>query len=322
LGKMKFIIDGYKELLRYGSLSSRTTKVQLLGALVALLPLVLIVAVAGSALRSSQTNEGLTAAALLAATALILSGPFFIAVIVRRINDTFPGSSWARFFSRHLENTALNILKFVGLWVGLIIIGISMLLFFWPAYLIMLLAVLVLPGTRPTQQSTFIPPPPPSLRSGSLPPLPPQIVATSIQEFVEDERTPLHRQGIFWFAVAAAAFVIVSTLNPGILSSGTNLVEAPSPASSMETSIEPSPIASATPTASPTASPTPTQSLVPVSTTGPEQVVEQPVEAALDPRFRTCGDANAAGYGDYISGVDPEYDWYMDRDRDGIVCER
>lgn len=42
----------------------------------------------------------------------------------------------------------------------------------------------------------------------------------------------------------------------------------------------------------------------------------------LDPRFRTCGDANAAGFGPYVRGIDPEYDWYIDRDRDGRACER
>jgi hypothetical protein len=41
-----------------------------------------------------------------------------------------------------------------------------------------------------------------------------------------------------------------------------------------------------------------------------------------DPRFRTCREANAAGYGPYRSGVDPEYAWYQDRDHDGVVCER
>ncbi|GAA1976763.1 hypothetical protein GCM10009798_42460 [Nocardioides panacihumi] len=40
-----------------------------------------------------------------------------------------------------------------------------------------------------------------------------------------------------------------------------------------------------------------------------------------DPRFGTCGEAIAAGYGPYVRGVDPEYDWYTDRDGDGIVCE-
>ncbi|GAA3205954.1 excalibur calcium-binding domain-containing protein [Actinocorallia longicatena] len=42
---------------------------------------------------------------------------------------------------------------------------------------------------------------------------------------------------------------------------------------------------------------------------------------ATDPRFRTCREANAAGYGDYVRGEDPEYGWYQDRDGDGTVCE-
>ncbi|MEU7828530.1 MULTISPECIES: excalibur calcium-binding domain-containing protein [unclassified Nonomuraea] len=47
-----------------------------------------------------------------------------------------------------------------------------------------------------------------------------------------------------------------------------------------------------------------------------------PTSGANDPRYRTCGDANAAGYGPYRKGVDPEYAWYQDRDGDGLVCER
>lgn len=52
-------------------------------------------------------------------------------------------------------------------------------------------------------------------------------------------------------------------------------------------------------------------------------VAAEPPQGApgLDPRFRTCGDANASGYGPYVSGRDPEYDWYIDRDRDGVACE-
>jgi hypothetical protein len=41
-----------------------------------------------------------------------------------------------------------------------------------------------------------------------------------------------------------------------------------------------------------------------------------------DPRFDTCKEAEAHGYGPYRAGVDPEYGWYQDRDSDGIVCER
>ena len=41
----------------------------------------------------------------------------------------------------------------------------------------------------------------------------------------------------------------------------------------------------------------------------------------LDPRFDWCYEANAAGYGNYQRGRDPEYDWYRDGDGDGWVCE-
>lgn len=41
----------------------------------------------------------------------------------------------------------------------------------------------------------------------------------------------------------------------------------------------------------------------------------------LDPRFSTCTAAKAAGYGPYYKSKDPEYYWYIDRDKDGIACE-
>jgi endonuclease YncB( thermonuclease family) len=40
-----------------------------------------------------------------------------------------------------------------------------------------------------------------------------------------------------------------------------------------------------------------------------------------DQRFPTCKAAKAAGVGPYVSGQDPEYDWYRDADHDGVVCE-
>lgn len=43
--------------------------------------------------------------------------------------------------------------------------------------------------------------------------------------------------------------------------------------------------------------------------------------AGLDPKFAYCYQAVAAGYGPYVRGVDPEYDWYTDSDGDGVVCE-
>lgn len=40
-----------------------------------------------------------------------------------------------------------------------------------------------------------------------------------------------------------------------------------------------------------------------------------------NPRFSTCKDAKAHGYGPYRKGVDPEFHWYRDADGDGFVCE-
>lgn len=42
---------------------------------------------------------------------------------------------------------------------------------------------------------------------------------------------------------------------------------------------------------------------------------------ANDPRFGTCKEAKAHGYGPYYKGQDPEYSWYRDGDSDGITCE-
>ena len=54
----------------------------------------------------------------------------------------------------------------------------------------------------------------------------------------------------------------------------------------------------------------------------PSKSSTSPPTATLDPQFRTCGEANDAGYGPYSQGSDPECDWYQDRDHDGLVCER
>ena len=44
-------------------------------------------------------------------------------------------------------------------------------------------------------------------------------------------------------------------------------------------------------------------------------------QSQADPRFGTCREAKARGYGPYYSDFDPEYDWYRDADSDGVVCE-
>ena len=43
--------------------------------------------------------------------------------------------------------------------------------------------------------------------------------------------------------------------------------------------------------------------------------------AGNDPQYSSCAKAKAAGYGPYLQGTDPEYSWYRDADKDGIVCE-
>lgn len=55
--------------------------------------------------------------------------------------------------------------------------------------------------------------------------------------------------------------------------------------------------------------------------TEPPQGGDESADQGLDPRFDTCGEANGAGYGPYRRGQDPEYAWYIDRDRDGLACE-
>lgn len=57
------------------------------------------------------------------------------------------------------------------------------------------------------------------------------------------------------------------------------------------------------------------------STLAPAPVAPLPAAGGTDPRFGTCREAIAAGFGPYVRGVDPEYDWYRDADGDGVVCE-
>ncbi|MEJ5914531.1 excalibur calcium-binding domain-containing protein [Pseudokineococcus sp. 1T1Z-3] len=53
----------------------------------------------------------------------------------------------------------------------------------------------------------------------------------------------------------------------------------------------------------------------------PAPPAAEPQDAGTDPRFDTCGAALDTGYGEYVRGVDPEYDRYRDGDGDGVVCE-
>ncbi|MFI0405037.1 excalibur calcium-binding domain-containing protein [Actinomadura sp. 3N508] len=67
-----------------------------------------------------------------------------------------------------------------------------------------------------------------------------------------------------------------------------------------------------------TPSPRPTQKAKPTPRPKPRKTARP--APRTDPRFPTCTAAKAAGYGHYRVG-EPEYSWYEDRDRDGVVCE-
>ena len=54
----------------------------------------------------------------------------------------------------------------------------------------------------------------------------------------------------------------------------------------------------------------------------PTPVPTQAPQVGTHPRFSSCAEAARNGYkGPYVRGVNPEYAWYQDRDRDGLVCE-
>jgi hypothetical protein len=56
-------------------------------------------------------------------------------------------------------------------------------------------------------------------------------------------------------------------------------------------------------------------------TLGAPQPAPTSTKTGQDPRFGTCREAKANGFGPYVKGVDAEYDWYRDGDSDGMVCE-
>jgi hypothetical protein len=77
----------------------------------------------------------------------------------------------------------------------------------------------------------------------------------------------------------------------------------------------------ATPSANVCGAPAPPPPLPPVTQPSSPVTVPPGPRGGLDPRFRTCREAIAHGYGPYRKGVDPEYPWYRDGDGDGINCE-
>jgi hypothetical protein len=132
--------------------------------------------------------------------------------------------------------------------------------------------------------------------------------------------------------VAAFTLAFVSMLvggcqdqpdGPSAAAATTADVDPSTPAAETETA-EPSPaavVAEPTPAAADPA-PVAVEPPPPAADPAPPAPPAAAPAAATDPQFGTCKEANAAGYGNYVQGVDPEYDWYQDRDHDGTVCEK
>ena len=76
-------------------------------------------------------------------------------------------------------------------------------------------------------------------------------------------------------------------------------------------------LAPATNSKPPTSSPVGTEA----PSAAPPAPPAQPARSGVDPDYGTCKNAKANGAGPYHQGKDPEYDYYRDGDRDGVVCE-
>ena len=147
------------------------------------------------------------------------------------------------------------------------------------------------------------------------------------QFWVEEDKPG--RRGIWparhWLATAAIAFFVGAFL-AGAGNSPAAPPLAGMPASTVTVTAPPLPASTVTATElGPTTTIEVTTTATARVTVTTKATVRQTSKASApktDPRFGTCREANAHGYGPYRRGVDPEYYWYLDRDRDGWVCER
>jgi len=232
----------------------------------------------------------------------------------------------------------------LGLAIAAIVIFIWNFLPFWVS--LFLLGLTLFPGQGIAKQPasalrvSSVLPAPPSLSSTTIPspPLPPSLNKQqqfAPRELVEPSKR-LFQRGGFWLSVLLALTAFLLPFQDEI----EKILDQPQVVDVEETPT-PTPTVTVTETQTPTPSAQPSES--------PSAVVDQPgiqgdlsggsstqddgvvvivpgsdeeVERDLDPRFKYCTHAIASGYGPYYYGIDPEYSWYNDRDRDGIVCER
>lgn len=66
----------------------------------------------------------------------------------------------------------------------------------------------------------------------------------------------------------------------------------------------------------------PPKAVVAIGPTPVAKPTATPTQAGTHPKFSSCAEAERNGYrGPYVKGVNPEYAWYQDRDKDGVACE-
>jgi hypothetical protein len=107
---------------------------------------------------------------------------------------------------------------------------------------------------------------------------------------------------------------IIGAFFAGAVGGGTSSTAQPDPSPSTVTVTVRVPVPAPTSKPAPKPKPKPTPKPTPAVTAAPPSLL-------IDPQFSTCAEAKRHGYGPYVDGIDREYDWYIDRDSDGIVCE-
>jgi micrococcal nuclease len=129
----------------------------------------------------------------------------------------------------------------------------------------------------------------------------------------------MHRRALF-IGLGVLAVVLAACSTP-----------SSSPVDTGGVASQASPLTSPSQTPPPSASPGTASATPKATTTKPKPTSAKPKPTSakpkptaapgLDPRYSTCKEAKSHGYGPYYRGTDPEYAWYTDRDKDGIVCE-
>lgn len=129
--------------------------------------------------------------------------------------------------------------------------------------------------------------------------------------------------GIIAFMICGLCGTITSACDDDDPPPSRPVEQTSAPVTSAPVKVAPTTTATTTPNRATTAKPKPSPSRTTTKPKpSPSRTTTKPKPPSSDPRYGTCREANAHGLGPYYEGADPEYDWYQDRDGDGVVCER